>query len=295
MGCLFAAQLDRQNIPLTLLLRSTKENQSEITLDIEGVSGASQHQLAVQACSAKGQIDYLLVMTKAYDVLPAVTSVVQRLSPQSVILLLSNGIGFAEQIQRNHPQLQLALGTTTEGAFRRGPWQIQHAGLGSTRIGQAATTATPAWFEDWRSSLSDCHWDRQISAAQWRKLAINCAINPLSALEGCRNGELASKPALAAKVRELCAEMTLIGQAAGQCAAVSGLEHKVFEVIKATAANRSSMLQDITAGRRTEIDYINGYADRCARQFAVEAPLNRELLEALRQLEQARFPQASTD
>jgi 2-dehydropantoate 2-reductase len=78
--------------------------------------------------------------------------------------------------------------------------------------------------------------------------------------------------------------------AAGREGAVADLEATVFGVIAGTAANRSSMLQDVGAGRPTEIDYITGYLLGVARRCGVEAPLNEDLLARVRRRE--GIPQA---
>jgi 2-dehydropantoate 2-reductase len=56
----------------------------------------------------------------------------------------------------------------------------------------------------------------------------------------------------------------------------------VADVIQGTAGNRSSMLQDVTLGRRTEIDYITGYLLHVAEQLGIDAPHNRALLETIK-------------
>jgi len=140
------------------------------------------------------------------------------------------------------------------------------------------------------SAFPDSAGHPDITVAQWRKLAINCVINPLTALHGCRNGELADNRELSKLVIAMCREVALIGAAAGQGTAIAELERVVFNVIRHTAQNRSSMLQDIEAGRHTEIDYINGYAVRVATQHGVDTPLNRQILQEVRELERRGKP-----
>ena len=63
-----------------------------------------------------------------------------------------------------------------------------------------------------------------------------------------------------------------------------GLREQVLDVVANTALNRSSMLQDIESGRRSEIDYITGYLCRVAEQHGIAMPINRQLLEQLKAL-----------
>lgn len=281
MGCLFAAALRQAGRGATLLLRDTPPAH-RIPLLIEEDGERREITVDASATGAAGRIERLLVTTKAYDVTGAVASVSHRLDHDSEVLLLANGIGFARELTERHPHLNLYFGTTTEGAYRIGPQHLRHAGHGSTRIGQPGRRVPPAWFATWRDAIPHCTWDPQIEDALWLKLAINCAINPLTAIHRCPNGDLQRAPALAATVARLCAEIEAVSRAAGRTAAVTGLRHAVAEVIRNTADNRSSMLQDALAGRRTEIDYITGHLVAVAEQYGVEVPHNRELLARVR-------------
>jgi 2-dehydropantoate 2-reductase len=114
------------------------------------------------------------------------------------------------------------------------------------------------------------------------KLAVNSAINPLTALHQCRNGELLQLPDIAAQVAQLCAELSRVAASAGQALAPATLAAAVFAVIRDTAANRSSMLQDLSQRRRSEIDFINGYIVQCARRAQLACPAHAALWQAVK-------------
>ena len=118
----------------------------------------------------------------------------------------------------------------------------------------------------------------------WEKLAVNCAINPLTAVHDCRNGELLSRPELAREVDALCNEIARVSEAAEFAPIAAGLRARVEEVIRNTASNHSSMLQDCRAGRTTEINYITGQLLRVADLHGIAAPRNRSLLEQVKRL-----------
>jgi len=284
MGCLFASALHRAGRAITLVLRDGGET-GYATLRVEREDATEEVRVPVSAGGDKGPISHLLVTTKAYDVHPAVTSVAHRLDGHSQVLLLVNGMGFAEELQRDFAWLVPYHGTTTEGAYRLAPAHIRHAGRGQTRLGRPGQDDPPGWFEHWSAALDSCVWDRDIAQAQWLKLAINCAINPLTALHDCRNGELAQRPELAREVARLCREIAEISAAAGYPRIAERVQSAVDEVIAGTADNRSSMLQDILQGRRTEIDYITGHLLAVARQHGIAAPCNTALLEDVRKLD----------
>lgn len=285
IGCLFSARLAQAGVPVTLLPRQAVADEGPVTVRVSGPSGDSNIPIPWEPAGSHGAIDYLLVTTKAYDAAAAVTSVAPRLHRGSVLLLMTNGLGCAEEVRTVLPDMKPVLGTTTAGAYRAAPWHIHPAGAGTTRLGCPGANGAPTWFDAWQHAIPACTWDPAIDSALWRKLAINCAINPLTAVHKCPNGELGTTPALAAQVRGLCVEIARVGRAAGHPAAVEDLEAAVFAVIQDTAGNRSSMLQDLLAGRRTEIDYITGYLVATAHKLGEPVPGNRELLARVRQLE----------
>ncbi|MCB1853285.1 MAG: hypothetical protein KDI05_00310, partial [Halieaceae bacterium] len=104
-----------------------------------------------------------------------------------------------------------------------------------------------------------------------------------------RNGELA-RPPLAGQVLQLCGEIAPVCTAEGFPIGAEALHQQVREVVEATAANQSSMLQDVLAGRQTEADYITGYLLAAAHRHGLDVPLNEALLANLREHERRTVP-----
>ena len=283
IGCLFAVGLHDAGCQVTLVLRQPSTPTVDLTLE----NDRHARTLSLPVCSAGegGPVDHLLVTTKAYDVANAVASVVHRLAPNGQVLVMANGMGIAEEVAAACPGIKPYLGSTTEGAYRHDPGHIHHAGRGSTLIGRSGEATPPPWFETWRRATPDCRWENPIEPALWRKLAINCAINPLTALHGCRNGELLAQEHLRHQLDELCKEIGAVCEAAGYAGLAGALGADVAGVIRGTAANYSSMLQDLRNGRRTEIDYITGHLLRVARSHGIDTPASRTLFEDIKGLE----------
>ncbi len=231
--------------------------------------------------------DLLLVTLKAWQVADAVTSLLPLLPDTVPILLLHNGMGTCEEL--NMLKQPLLRGVTTHAAKREGS-TIIHVAAGITHIG-ALSPDTPA-MNDLASALHqtlpDVAWHNNVAAAAWQKLAVNCVINPLSVLYNCRNGELASHQA---EIEALSNEVAAVMEREGQHISRSWLVDYVLDVIHTTAGNSSSMLQDILAQRRTEIDYINGYVIRRARRQGMEAPENSRIYQLIKRREQDYDPQ----
>lgn len=281
MGCLFAEVLHRAGCRVTLLPREQRAPGSPARVTVERDGELRELLLPTSAAGEASPITRLLVTTKAYDVLPAVGGIAHRLSADSEVLLLVNGMGMLEQLAADLPAPRWFAGTTTEGAYRIAPLHVRHAGAGVTRIGRHGQRRPAAWFACWQHALDDCRWDPDIHTALWHKLAINCAINPLTAVHRCRNGVLLQRPELSAELRALCAEIAAVSAAAGHAHIAASLWRDVRTVVAGTARNRSSMLQDVTAGRATEIEYITGYLLQMARLHRVQAPRNEALFRQL--------------
>lgn len=303
IGSLFAASLHRAGVSTTLLCRSPDKYTRVHDIRIDGNGTSEYLSLPVSYNDENGAISHLLITTKAYDVVAAFSEVKHRLNADSQVILLVNGMGFVDDLASNFPDFQFTFGTTTEGAYRlskgtktdscngNSSSHFRHAGKGITRLGQAGLPHSPPWFKSWTSIDQACTWETNIEECLWRKLTINCAINPLTALHRCKNGELSTRPELTRLVNQLCDEIALVSQAAGFHEASDNIHNWVFEVIVDTRNNRSSMLQDTMAGRRTENDYISGYFLRLAERLKVKTPQNRAVFERVLQLDRLSRPE----
>lgn len=285
LGSLWACRLARAGKPVRLLLRSEQrlrdyETAGGLTLVEHGT--ARHFPIEAQTVAADGPIQRLLVACKAYDAEKAVASIAHRLSPDAELMLLQNGLGSQDEVATRVPRARCIFASSTEGAFREGDWQVNFAGHGFNWLGDPARPLAPNWLDDLDDAGIPHQWTPDILTRLWRKLALNCAINPLTVLHDCRNGGLAEHHC---EVATLCAELAQLLEACGQPQAAEGLASEVERVIQATAANYSSMYQDVRHRRRTEIHYLLGHACRVATRHGQALPhlerLYRRLVEYL--------------
>jgi len=117
------------------------------------------------------------------------------------------------------------------------------------------------------------------------KLAINAVINPLTAINHCKNGDLNQSSILKQQVKLLCFETAELFQKLDlnidQASIISG----VRDVIHLTADNQSSMLQDIKSGKNTEIKAITGYLLEKSRELDIQLDTHQQLYKQIRLLE----------
>lgn len=236
------------------------------------------------------QSDLLLVTLKAWQVSDAVKTLAAQLPPTSPILLLHNGMGTLDEL-KSVPQ-PLLMATTTHAARRDGNI-IVHVASGVTHIGPARTQdGDYSYLADvLQKVLPDVAWHNHIRPQLWRKLAVNCVINPLTALWNCPNGELKNHPQ---EVASLCAEVAAVVEREGLHTSADDLRCYVEQVIESTAENISSMLQDVRALRHTEIDYITGYLLKRARAHGIAVPENARLYDLVKRKE-SEYERVGTD
>lgn len=277
LGCLWAARLAAQQQPVYLLLRNAAALQRyQQTQGIALSDAQRQHTqhfaVAAQLANQPQPIQRLLLACKAYDAEAAITAVAHRLTADSQVILLQNGLGSQQAVQALLPKVRCIAASSTEAAYLAAPFHSVFAGQGETWLGDLQTPTLPAPTALLNSCVAagiPCNWSNQISTKLWRKLAINCAINPLTVIHNCLNGALKNHPE---HINVLCDELQLLLRSAGQASAAEALHDVVWSVIAKTAANSSSMRQDVLHQRRTEISYMTAFACQQSQALGCYTP-----------------------
>jgi 2-dehydropantoate 2-reductase len=210
------------------------------------------------------------------------------------LLCMQNGVGHVECLtQAGIRAEQIYAAITTEGARKDGDHRVEHTGRGVTSIGPAVpdgdgsggSEAILALQRVFEQAGLQCEIENHIHLIALRKLLINSIVNPLTAILGVRNGELLTSPHLLRLMRVLYDEACPVLQGGGLPILEAQWE-QVLEVCRNTALNASSMLQDVRAGRQTEIDWITGSILVYAAKQHLAVPTH----EAVYDLVQAKEP-----
>ncbi|WP_028293447.1 ketopantoate reductase family protein [Oceanobacter kriegii] len=233
-------------------------------------SPQSELELELPCWDGKQPIDWLVVTTKAAHTLTALQTLHQHseaLNKVQRILLLQNGMGQQQAVQQWLQQqnltMELWLGTSTDGAFlmpdKDNPVRSYcYAGLGEVLVGRALQTPGQELLAVNTPLPPHLKFVPDIQQRLINKLAVNIVINPLTALYQCLNGELVSNTAYHQHFLALANEV-LEASKLLEWQLPDDFVQRVTLVAQKTAANRSSTLQDIIAGRPTELAYILGY------------------------------------
>ncbi|MCB8926080.1 MAG: 2-dehydropantoate 2-reductase [Ardenticatenaceae bacterium] len=299
MGCLFGAKLS-QIADVTLVGHWPAQLVALQKTGLQFIQPEGRSQTIQLTATNKPQTaapaDLALILVKSYQTQQAAETAKQLLAPSGMALTLQNGVGNLEQLTAVLGQKRANLGITSEGAALLEPGVVRHAGSGHTYIAAAEETAIPpqkivALFE---AAGFVTTFSANVDGLVWGKLAVNAGINPLTAVLQVPNGFLAENPT----AREL---MTLAAQEVAAIATAQNIQlpfadaaAQALAVAQATAANHSSMRQDLANGRPTEIGAICGAVIAAGRRFGVPTPVNSVLQTAVQQAEQGTWPDATT-
>lgn len=301
LGCLLAAKLSLGN-ELWLLdhdpARAALLDSSGVVLEEGGKE--TRHFLHVTAKPEQvGTNDLALLCVKSLKVEGAVTSAWPALRKSTLLVALQNGISHLEVLPSLCRSVCWGLGTTSQGATLVGPGHILHRGSGPTWIGlpprqfggeqhcrPSCRSSLPLAAETLSAAGIPTEAVHDILPHLWNKLLVNVGINALTAINDCPNGALLDDPMLAELMAAAIAEGAMVAEKLG-----IKLDREPIaaarQVCRATATNISSMLQDLRAGRPTEIEAINGAVLRLAGTLGMQVPVNEELIRKVRELEKS--------
>ncbi|RXJ73103.1 2-dehydropantoate 2-reductase [Veronia nyctiphanis] len=232
--------------------------------------------------------DAVFVAVKAFHVEEVLTELAQYLHPDSPVILTHNGMGTDELAARILPNNPLLFATTTHGSLRLSDSHIRHTGKGQTLVGGLNDSGKRCEFlaEVIHHSLPPCTWSDNVYLALWQKLAINCVINPLTAVHKIKNGELLNKK-FSEVISSLSEEITNVMLADGMDSDCDIIRQNALQVAKDTAENYSSMNRDLHFKRRSEVDFITGYLISRANIHGIDVPANLSLWQQIKNLEQS--------
>jgi len=282
MGSLFGALLAEAGETVTLLdpRRDHIDAINANGLAIEKAGSRRTVRLPATTDAERiGPVDLAFIFVKASHTASAAQTAARLVAGKGLVLTLQNGMGNADALADSFEPSKIIAGTTSHGATFLGPGAIRHAGEGDTVIGPwtaAGMNGAEQIAEVLDRAGIATRTTTDVRSILWAKLFVNVGINAITALTGITNGQLLDLE----QTRRLSGEavMEAVAVARAQGIAIDGDPvEKTCQIAAATAANRSSMGQDVDNRRPTEISAINGYVVRMAREAGIPAPVNRTL------------------
>jgi len=242
-----------------------------------------------QLLSDRDDPDIVILTVKAFDTNEAARLQLEPARLKTMVLTLQNGLGNVEILQQHLSPRFVVAGSTTEGVTAVGPGVVNHLGIGTTWIGELNgkfTQRCDSISKIFHESGLRTFVSNNILGVLWLKAILNSAINPISSLVRATNQGLLKDPDLYDACIEVVSEGMNLARANGTRLPESPFS-VLRRVLKLTGNNKSSMLQDIEAGRQTEIQQLNGILSQTGNRRGLQAPYNQLLMRLVSGLETA--------
>jgi 2-dehydropantoate 2-reductase len=289
LGCLLAACFGEAGEDVSLVdyrpERVARLRQQGLQVHtLEG--GQRVVQVPIALAPEVGPCDVVIMAVKAYQTEAAARALPGLMAQGGLALTLQNGLGNLEAMARIVGPERLLAGVGFLGVTRQDEGRIIYAGRGVIYLGapvgsRVAKSEVAAMVDLFRRAGLECQPREDIEAVLWEKLVINVGINPLTALLRVPNGALLKLPEAWEVALAAAREAQAVAQAAGLSLSRDPEAH-LRQVCTNTAANHSSMLQDILAGRPTEIEALNAQVAARGRARGLPTPVNDLLTNLLR-------------
>jgi 2-dehydropantoate 2-reductase len=298
MGASYGGHLARSGHEVALL--DTRQDHVDAInrngLRVDGVLG--DHRIKVPASAVPtggamhGSADVAIVFVDANNTAKAAEILAALLAPDGFAITFQNGIGNVEKLQAALGPERVLGGSSMCSAASRAPGHVTLTHMGTTSVGELHGSDSPrvqAMLDGLRGAGFEAEHEPNVMGLIWQKFVVNCATNAIAATTGLRGGEIVRLPELDAFQDRVLEEIMAVTRAKqirlpypDIAAKVKANCHKKF--------NKPSMLQHVEAGRRTEIEALNGALIREAQALGIPTPNNQALVALLkgRELHQQR-------
>jgi len=298
MGASYGGHLARTGHEVALL-DTWQDHVDAINRDglrVDGVLG--EHRIRLPASTAPtgvamhGSADVAIVFVDANNTAKAAEVLAGLLAPDGFAITFQNGIGNVEKLQTALGPERVLGGSSMCSAASRAPGHVTLTHMGTTSVGELHGSDSPrvqAMLDALRGAGFEAEHEPNVMGLIWQKFVVNCATNAIAATTGLRGGEIVRLAELDAFQDRVLEEIMAVTRAKqirlpypDIAAKVKANCHKKF--------NKPSMLQHVEAGRRTEIEALNGALIREAQALGIPVPNNEALVALLkgRELHQQR-------
>jgi 2-dehydropantoate 2-reductase len=293
LGSAFGAGFVRAGHDVTFIDVSTALVDALNANGITIVDGEEHSTVAVRATTDVATVaapDLVMVFVKSYQTDGAARMIAPVLGSDTVLATLQNGLGAGEVLAGHCPGTRIVYGVTYHAATLLEPGLVRHS-VGATFAGplEGADTSGAQRLAD---ACAEAGWSAQavadVAPAVWKKLLMN-STNAVAALTGMNGAAEVADAHVQRLLQDVMAETIAVAHALGH----SGLElescvRDMNEVLTRAGEGRASMLQDFDAGRRTEVDALNGAVVRAAERLMIDVPINRALHSLVKGWERTR-------
>jgi 2-dehydropantoate 2-reductase len=235
-----------------------------------------------------GHVDLGIVVVRSHQTREALMEHEECLGPDTRLLTLQNGLTNLDTLREVVTPRRAFGGITFVGAEREAPGVVRNTNMGPTTVGGPDRRFADRIGETFRSAgLGDVTVVEDPIPYIWDKQMVSLAFKPVAALTRLRNGPIVDDDDLVWLIERVVSEARTVARARGIELPTDDIVGRIVETGRNSPDHRSSMLQDVAAGRKTEIDDINRAIVAYADAEGVEVPFNRALSALVEGLERA--------
>jgi len=300
-GVVLGALSDSQIDLLAVARGQTAKNLSDVGLILHTPEGSiemipSERFIIVDSEnpiseSVRSSCDVALICGKAASTPVLAQLAEEMLTSDGLAISFQNGLGHSEILANRIGRGRVLGGSITHGAWRDGDGSVYWVGRGAIRMGGLDGGSASGIASELFAALSDAQlepiWSEDVQQIVWRKLLLNVAINPVCAIAGVRNGAILEVPELWEQSLAAMSEAASVARGLGVNLGEVELEVHLRKVVEATSENRCSMLQDVMAGRLTEIDSLCGAVVERGEILGIPTPANQALQAMIKGIERS--------
>ncbi len=234
-----------------------------------------------------GPADLGLVLVRSYQTREALAEHAACISPETRLLTFQNGLTNYEVLGSVVGEERALAGLTYQGADLQAPGVVRHTNAGETILGGPDGAFAERVRDTFEAAGIEVEVVEDPRAHVWDKQLVSIAFKPLAALTRLHNGPMVHDEALRELMEHLVAEAQAVAEARGIELFTEDPVAKVRRIGEANPDHRSSMLQDVAAGRKTEIDEVNGAVVEYGREAGIPTPYNAALTALVSGLERS--------
>lgn len=291
LGSVLGGLMARAGIPVTLLdvnqAHIDEINANGLRLDLDNESKHWQIP-AMRPEQFSGPADLIILLTKTMHTGIALKSVQNLIDGGAYVLTIQNGLGNADRVAEVVAKEKILEGSTMIPGDLKGPGHASSHDGNVTTFKAMSPEAQP-FAEELAAVMAPVQFvfDDKADVVIWQKAAFNCALNSMAALCGARVGDIAREPSAVTLAKAASAEVVAIANAKGIAAKLEAVHAKIDEALAHHGPHKPSMLQDVEAGRPTEIEALCGTAEREGAALGIPTPMNQALAALVRLKESA--------
>ncbi len=258
---------------------------------VRGDEETTTRMPATSDFASVGPVEVAVFFVKCYHTASAAEMARPLVGPDTVVASLQNGWGNGDVLAALFPPEQVTIGVTYNSGLLQGPGRVLHPAEQPTFVGPFADGAS-----DGPAKLARALNDAGLAATVvspvrpeiWKKLVLNAATLPIAALTGMNAGALTACVDTHVLVTDTAREAVAVARALGYDIDADERTMAIHALLEKAGPTKGSMLQDFEAGRRTEIDVINGAVVKAADEVGADIPLNRAFVRLVKGWESLR-------